>query len=203
MPQSSVCCLLLVWFLLDLFFDPEDGVNTFLQNVSGLLRDHMSLLPAYFFLVSCSDCPLTLKMEAVCLKYQCALLPDYKTSCTRREHSSLALVCHLPLAGFFLGLFFDPEREGSTFLWNVSGHYQTTQRYTWDNSTLHRSCSPPNLAGCLLALLLNPKDGGSTLTWNICGLPPDYMALHHRIKYPYSFCMFPAGESRVIPRRPP
>jgi hypothetical protein len=41
--QQKLCLTLISYFFLALLFDPEDGGNMLIRNVTGFLRDHMAL----------------------------------------------------------------------------------------------------------------------------------------------------------------
>jgi hypothetical protein len=78
-------------------------------------------------------------------------------------------------ASLSLGLPFDPEDGGSTFLGNVSGHLPDKTLHTrgWYSS---QAVFHLPLAG-FFALLFDPEDVCSTFVRNVCGLLPDYTAL--------------------------
>jgi hypothetical protein len=78
--------------------------------------------------------------------------------------------CCVRLFDYLLGLLFDPENRGSTFLRNVG--------YVTSPKTVSACCL--FLTGCLNGLLFDCEDGGSTFLRNIIKFLPDYTASHPR-----------------------
>jgi hypothetical protein len=79
---------------------------------------------------------------------------------------NLDLYLYLFHAGFFLGLFFDPEDGGDVFLRNVAcRHHASSACYLL-------------YASFLLHLLFDPEDGGDVFLWNVGWLPAVSTALY-------------------------
>jgi hypothetical protein len=108
--RSSACRLLLTGFLIGQLFDSEDGGNTFLRNVRGLLADYAVLHPRRWksFKVVRSEV-----FTAVTMKN--AVFWDVAAAnCWR---------------WFLARGFFYPKDGGDTFLRNISSHKIYTAPY--------------------------------------------------------------------------